>query len=353
LPLAPQFAAEGVWQTPLRSQQPDAQFAGPHFSGGDVKHDENVASAAETRRSRTMDMHRVYWSSRQFATRARSITSLLGPSKFGSVRSVIRAPLWMWMWCCLALLGCKPSKVLVEGDVFLDGVGLGFVDVELIPEPQMRAFIGDSPSPVKMGPSRPPAKFSVKTELDGSFFLKATPGPYAVYARANGRTWLFWHTIETSSDQRLQLNNYNVNESGCGQCVQIASEQRVDEAPRASPAGPPAVMVNDKTPPAMVVMGALDKQLVYKVVRAYRGQIRYCHEYQQQKVPGLSGKIAVKFVVSQEGTVVASSIVQSTIGNSELEACIAGRVRTWKFPKPRGGGVAIVTYPFLFAAEGY
>jgi hypothetical protein len=50
---------------------------------------------------------------------------------------------------------------------------------------------------------------------------------------------------------------------------------------------------------------------------------------------------------------VASSIVQSTIGNSELEACIAGRVRTWKFPKPRGGGVAIVTYPFFFAAEGY
>ncbi len=318
-----------------------------------MKHDEKVASAAETRMSRTMDMSRVYWRSRQFATRARSM-SLLGASNFGSVRSVIRAPLWMWTWCCLSLLACKPGKVLVQGDVFLDGVGLGFVDVELIPEQQMRAFIADPLIPVKMGPSRPPAKFSVKSELDGSFFLKATPGTYAVYARANARTWLFWQTLETRGDQRLQLNNYNVNESGCGQCIQVASEQRVDEArrevPRAAPSGPPAVMVMDKSMP--MVMGALDKQLVSKVIRANRNQIRYCHEYQQQKVPSLSGKVAVKFVVSAEGTVTTSMIAQSTVGNSELEACIAGRVRTWKFPKPKGGGIAVVTYPFFFATEG-
>jgi hypothetical protein len=40
------------------------------------------------------------------------------------------------------------------------------------------------------------------------------------------------------------------------------------------------------------------------------------------------------------------------VGNAELESCVAGRVRTWQFPKPKGGGVVIVTYPFIFAQSG-
>src|SRR5207253_3148588 len=55
-PLDPQFAAEDAWHTPLRSQQPEAQFAGPHFSAGAVRQEEKVASAAETSRSLTRDM---------------------------------------------------------------------------------------------------------------------------------------------------------------------------------------------------------------------------------------------------------------------------------------------------------
>ncbi len=29
-----------------------------------------------------------------------------------------------------------------------------------------------------------------------------------------------------------------------------------------------------------------------------------------------------------------------------------GRVLTWIFPKPKGGGVAVVTYPFVFKQAG-
>ena len=38
--------------------------------------------------------------------------------------------------------------------------------------------------------------------------------------------------------------------------------------------------------------------------------------------------------------------------NAELEACVAGRVRAWEFPKPKGGGVVVVTYPFVFKQSG-
>lgn len=100
------------------------------------------------------------------------------------------------------------------------------------------------------------------------------------------------------------------------------------------------------------VMGSLDKELIRKVIHANRGQIRYCYESQLNRFPKLEGKVAVKFVISAQGSVATSSVAQTTVNNAELEACVAGRVRTWIFPKPKGGGVVIVTYPFIFKQSG-
>jgi outer membrane biosynthesis protein TonB len=100
------------------------------------------------------------------------------------------------------------------------------------------------------------------------------------------------------------------------------------------------------------VMGSLDKELIRKVIHANRGQIRYCYESQLNRFPKLNGKVAVKFIISPTGSVSTSSVAQTTVNNAELEACVAGRVRTWTFPKPKGGGVVIVTYPFIFAQSG-
>lgn len=100
------------------------------------------------------------------------------------------------------------------------------------------------------------------------------------------------------------------------------------------------------------VMGSLDKELIRKVIHANRSQIRFCYESQLNRFPKLEGKVAVKFIISATGTVASSSVAQSTVGNAELESCVAGRVRTWVFPKPKGGGVVVVTYPFIFKQSG-
>jgi TonB family protein len=101
-----------------------------------------------------------------------------------------------------------------------------------------------------------------------------------------------------------------------------------------------------------LVMGSLDKELIRQVIHRNRNQIRYCYESQLQRYPKLNGKVAVKFVISASGAVASSSVAQATTNNAELETCVAGRVRTWMFPKPKGGGVVIVTYPFLFKQSG-
>lgn len=100
------------------------------------------------------------------------------------------------------------------------------------------------------------------------------------------------------------------------------------------------------------VMGSLDKELIRKVIQMNRGQIRYCYESLLNRFPKLGGKVSVKFVITATGSVASSSVAQSTAGNAELETCVAGRVRTWKFPEPKGGGVVVVTYPFIFKQAG-
>ncbi len=60
----------------------------------------------------------------------------------------------------------------------------------------------------------------------------------------------------------------------------------------------------------------------------------------------------MKFLITGNGTVATSSVAQSSVNNPELEQCVSGRVRTWLFPKPKGGGTAVVTYPFVFKQSG-
>ncbi len=100
------------------------------------------------------------------------------------------------------------------------------------------------------------------------------------------------------------------------------------------------------------ITGSIDRELIRRVVRSHLDQLRYCYEVQLTKNPKLSGKVAVKWVVTEQGTVSSSVVIQTTTGNNELDTCVAGRVLTWVFPKPKGGGVAVVTYPFVFKEPG-
>lgn len=34
--------------------------------------------------------------------------------------------------------------------------------------------------------------------------------------------------------------------------------------------------------------------------------------------------------------------------NANVERCLASKIKRWVFPAPKGGGIVIVTYPFIF-----
>jgi hypothetical protein len=100
------------------------------------------------------------------------------------------------------------------------------------------------------------------------------------------------------------------------------------------------------------VTGSMDPELIRRVVRSHHDQLKYCYDNALTKNPKLTGKVSVRWIITEGGTVASSNVVNSTTNTPELDRCIAGRVLTWIFPKPKGGGVAVVTYPFVFKQAG-
>jgi hypothetical protein len=98
--------------------------------------------------------------------------------------------------------------------------------------------------------------------------------------------------------------------------------------------------------------GSVDREAVAKVVNAHFQEVRACYERALLKNPGLAGKLTLEWTVSTEGAVVTAKTKSSTLGDAAVEGCILGRLKSWQFPRAKGG-VVIVTYPFLFNSVGY
>lgn len=95
-------------------------------------------------------------------------------------------------------------------------------------------------------------------------------------------------------------------------------------------------------------IGGLDKALIAAVVQANLGQIKHCYEKQLIVDPNIFGKVVAGWTINKDGLVSVTSVKKSTMNNKAVENCILGKIKNWNFPKPKGGGQVLVSYPFLF-----
>ncbi len=100
------------------------------------------------------------------------------------------------------------------------------------------------------------------------------------------------------------------------------------------------------------ITGALDKSIIARIIKKHYSQIRYCYQKELNKNPKLYGKITIKFTISGRGTVSSSAVAVTTMKNMQVESCVAKTIKRIIFPQPKGGGIVVVTYPFIFKAEG-
>ncbi len=105
-------------------------------------------------------------------------------------------------------------------------------------------------------------------------------------------------------------------------------------------------------PGRTIIKGSLSKAQIGRVIRRNLARFKYCYEKQLNKNPNLSGKISVYFTIAPTGAVAKATVRESSMGNKTVEACTTKVMRSLKFPKPKGGGIVVVTYPFVFASSG-
>jgi len=104
---------------------------------------------------------------------------------------------------------------------------------------------------------------------------------------------------------------------------------------------PPQVNIGNAT-----ATGDLDKNIIRRYIRKKLPQIKYCYEKQLLVKPSLAGTVTTVFTISGNGAVI--SMAASGMGSKEVENCVGAAVKGIQFPKPKGGGLVNVRYPFTF-----
>lgn len=100
------------------------------------------------------------------------------------------------------------------------------------------------------------------------------------------------------------------------------------------------------------VTGSLDREVIRRIVRAHINEVRACYNQGLSRDPNMSGRVMIDFALDPTGSVSRSSVSQTTLSDSRVEQCIASAVKRWRFPRPPGGGVVTVRYPFVLNAAG-
>lgn len=103
-------------------------------------------------------------------------------------------------------------------------------------------------------------------------------------------------------------------------------------------------------PGRTIIKGALSKTEIGRVIRRNLARFKYCYEKQLSSNPNLAGKISVYFTIAPTGAVAQTQVRESSMNNATVENCVQGIMKSLKFPAPKGGGIVVVTYPFVFAA---
>jgi hypothetical protein len=92
----------------------------------------------------------------------------------------------------------------------------------------------------------------------------------------------------------------------------------------------------------------LTREEVAKVIHSHMNDIRYCYETGILRDPSLAGKALIDFKINPEGIVPNAKTAEMTLQDGAVANCLITKLRTWKFPKPRGGVHVAVSYPFVF-----
>ena len=153
-------------------------------------------------------------------------------------------------------------------------------------------------------------------------------------------------TGEGGGRGEMNLNDLDLGHAGYGDGLAGLGMRRKGGAGRRTHLGRRAGAALSIGDP--IILGALDKSVIERVIAQHQSQLRYCYQKELNKQPGLGGTVVTKFVIAPDGNVTRAATKHTSLDHSVVEDCLAGRFERMKFPSPKGGGIVIVEYPLEF-----
>ncbi len=80
-----------------------------------------------------------------------------------------------------------------------------------------------------------------------------------------------------------------------------------------------------------LVAGELDLDVLNRIARQRLNAIKYCYEQRLRVTADLAGAVTVQATLD-DGIVTQTTVTASTIGDENVERCIAAKVRRWRAP---------------------
>jgi len=91
---------------------------------------------------------------------------------------------------------------------------------------------------------------------------------------------------------------------------------------------------------------------ILDLVRSHRPELERCRAdaVAAGRVP--VGRLVLKWQIGADGRVASAETVTNETNDPTLVSCMLAKLRTWQFPRPKGGGAVFVTCPFQFRSGG-
>jgi hypothetical protein len=110
-----------------------------------------------------------------------------------------------------------------------------------------------------------------------------------------------------------------------------------------------------RTPPLKVgdlqVMGALDRQIIRRVILRRIPQLRSCQTLGRGQRSKRTAKVVIRLTIA-DGSVVRATVKTSTLRSPSVEKCLIEEIETLRFPGKGIPGILLVTLPLSLGVEG-
>ena len=97
------------------------------------------------------------------------------------------------------------------------------------------------------------------------------------------------------------------------------------------------------------INGTLPAEVVQRIVRQNFGRFKMCYEAGLRTNPGLTGRVAVKFMIDRNGSVATAAADPSTdMADGTVVSCVVRGFLNLSFPEPKSGMVKVI-YPLMLS----